>query len=147
MSLSDKIKDFNEIFNSLLIQISPHIGSSYHIQFEQIIKYNSLLPIEQFLVYALPRKDKILSRNEEYFTNISNKPSLEQFCDNMIKNKEQIIDKKVNNDNCKHSKAMNEIIRLKDIYINLDDTSKSNIWDIFQALLIIGEEYVKIKYS
>jgi len=147
MSLSDKIKDFNEIFSSLLIQISPHIGSSYHIQFEQVIKYNSLLPIEQFLVYALPRKDKILNRNEEYFTTISNKPSLEQFCDNMIKNKEAIIDKKVTNDSLKHSKAMDEIIRLKDIYVNLDETSKSNIWDIFQALLIIGEEYIKIKYS
>lgn len=147
MSLSEKIKDFNEIFSSLLIQISPHIGSSYHIQFDQIIKYNSLLPIEQFLVYALPRKDKILSRNEEYFTTITNVSSVEKFCENMVSSKEEIIDKKVNNDNSKHVKAMNEILRLQDIYINLDDTSKSNIWDIFQALLIIGEEYVKIKYS
>lgn len=147
MSLSDKIKDFNEIFSSLLIQISPHIGTSYHIQFEQVIKYNSILPIEQFLVYALPRKDKIINKNEEYFTKISNKASVEKFCENLVNTKEQ-IDKNTKNETFKYStKGLDEIMRLQDIYINLDDTSKSNIWDIFQALLIIGEEYVKIKYS
>jgi hypothetical protein len=33
---------------------------------------------------------------------------------------------------------MNEIFKLKNIYKNLDEESKSNVWDIFQALLILG---------
>lgn len=144
---AEKIKDFNEILDSLLIQVSSHVGSSYHVQFKQIIKYNSILPIEQFLVFALPRKDKILSRNEEYFTTISNKNSVENFCKTVVNNKEKIINNNDNIETSKYSKALDEIIRLQDIYTKLDNQSKSNIWDILQALLIIGEEYVKIKYS
>jgi hypothetical protein len=25
--------------------------------------------------------------------------------------------------------------------------SKENVWDIFQALLILGEDYIKLKYA
>lgn len=119
---SEKIKQFNEILSSFLIQVAPLVGTTYHHQFQDIVKYNSLLPIEQFLVHALPVRDKIINRDETYFTETSN-------------HKDQIG----NND-----LVLNEILRLKDIYIQLDETSKSNVWDIFQAMLILGEEYIKI---
>jgi hypothetical protein len=120
---TEKIKQFNEILSSFLIQISPLIGSDYHYKVEQIIKYNSLLPIEQFLTYALPLRDKILKRDETYFNDDNNCPS-------DIKNDHQ---------------TLSEILRLKDIYYKIDSTSKDNVWDIFQALLILGEEYIQIK--
>lgn len=116
----EKIKQFNEILDSFLIQISSLVGTSYHYHFQQIIKINSILPLEQFLVYALPMRDKILNRDETYFTNKDN-------------HKDKIGDSE---------DTLNEIIRLQGIYSQLDTTSKSNLWDILQALLILGEEYL-----
>ncbi len=122
---TEKIKQFNEILSSFLIQVSPLVGSTYNQQFETIVKYNSLLPIEQFLVHALPVREKILTRDESYFNDNTN--HLEKIGDN--------------------SYVLNEILRLQNIYGQLDETSRSNVWDIFQAMLILGEEYVSIKYA
>lgn len=120
---SEKIKQFNEILSSFLIQVSPLVGSTYHQQFQTIIKYNSILPIEQFLVHALPVRDKIMNRDESYFNDNSN--HLEKIGDNEY--------------------VLNEILRLQNIYSQIDDESRSNVWDIFQAMLILGEEYINIK--
>lgn len=120
---SEKIKQFNEILSSFLIQISPLVGSTYHQQFQTIVKYNSLLPIEQFLVHALPVRDKILTRDESYFNDNTN--HLEKIGDNEY--------------------VLNEILRLQNIYSQIDEESRSNVWDIFQAMLILGEEYINIK--
>ena len=120
---SEKIKQFNEILSSFLIQVSPLVGSNYHQQFQTIVKYNSLLPVEQFLVHALPVRDKILNRDETYFNNTTNH-----------------IDKIGNNEY-----VLNEILRLQNIYTQIDEISRSNVWDIFQAMLILGEEYINIK--
>ena len=118
------IKDFNEILSNFLIQLSPTIGSTYASQFNKIIKYNALLPIEQFCCHALPLREKILNKDESYFIKIEDH-------NNEIKN---------------DSDFLNEVLKLKDIYVNLDSESKSNIWDIFQALLLLSEEYVTQKY-
>ena len=121
----DKVKDFNEIVNSFLIQVSPIIGTTYHNYFENLIKYNAILPMEQFLVTCLPVREQILNREEKFF-------------DDDIKTK----------NNFGHDEyKINEIFRLKNIYKNLDDESKSNVWDIFQALLILGEEYLVLNQS
>lgn len=115
---------FNEILSSFLIQIVPIVGSTYHKNIQTIIKFNSALPIENFLYYAIEYRDKILNRDESYF------------CDNnlAINNVEKV-------------EKLDEIFRLQNIYINLDQVSKNNVWDIFQALLVLGEEYIKIKYG
>jgi len=123
---AEKIKSFNEILCSFLIQIAPLVGSTYHSRIQVIIKCNSSLPIEQFLVYALPHRDKILNRDETYF-----------------------IDKTISyveEGNNKKSK-LDEILRLQNIYFKLDEKSKSNVWDIFQAMLVLGEEYVNINQN
>lgn len=118
------IKSFNEILDSFLIQISPLVGTTYHHQFQLIIKVNSQLPIKQFLVYALPLRDKILNRDETYFINSEN-------------HKDQIKD---------NNNTLNEILKLQNVYSKLDELSRSNLWDIFQAMLILGEDYIKNKY-
>ncbi len=123
---AEKIKSFNEILCSFLIQIAPLVGSTYHSRIQVIIKCNSSLPIEQFLVHALPLRDKILNRDESYF-----------------------IDKTISyveEGNNKKSK-LDEILRLQNIYFKLDEKSKSNVWDIFQAMLVLGEEYVSINQN
>lgn len=125
MSSSEKIKQFNDILDSFLIQISPLVGTSYHFHFQQLVKVNSLLALEQFLVHALPMRDKILNRDESYFTNNDNYKG--QFGGN--------------------ASVLDEIIRLQGIYTKLDDKSKDNVWDIFQALLVLSEEYLVMNKS
>ena len=122
---TEKIKEFNNIVSSLINQLSDNIGIAYIKKFDDIIKYNSLLPIEQFLIHALPIRDKIINRDVSYFSNETN------FSD-ITNDDKDIID---------------EILNLKNIYYKLDENSKSNIWDFFQAMLILAEEYLKIKIN
>ena len=116
------VKDFNEVLCGFLIQLSPIIGSTYSSKVTNIIKYNAILPIEQFCCHALPVREKIINKDESYFINVDNP--------------KEVSDKN----------TINEILKLKDVYINLDNESKSNIWEIFQALLLLSEEYVRHKY-
>ena len=122
---TEKIKEFNNIVSSLINQLSDNIGIAYIKKFDDIIKYNSLLPIEQFLIHALPIRDKIINRDVSYFSNENN------FSD-ITNDDKDIID---------------EILNLKNIYYKLDENSKSSIWDFFQAMLILAEEYLKIKIN
>jgi hypothetical protein len=119
------VKNFNLILKSFLSQISPLVGYFYIRKFELIIKFNSTLPIEKFLVHALPLRDKIINRDESYFADNSNHED------------------KVGDDDF----IISEILRLQNIYLKLDQTSRSNLWDIFQAMLILGEDYIKLKVS
>jgi len=119
------IKNFNLILNSFLSQITPLVGNFYIKKFNLITKFNTTLPIENFIVHALPLRDKILNRDESYFADNSNHMD------------------KVGDDDF----IINEILRLQNIYFKLDQTSRSNLWDIFQAMLILGEDYVKLKVT
>ena len=121
---SNIVSQFNEIIGSFLIQVVPLVGSTYYNNMQTIIKCNSALPIENFLYYAIECRDKIMNRDESYFTN-----------------------KEVAINNIERVEKLDEIFRLQNIYFVLDDTSKDNVWDIFQALLILGEDYIKVKYS
>lgn len=150
-STSDIIKNFNSIFESLLAQLSPVIGSTLSYNYQIIIKYNAIIPIDQFLIYALPIRDKIINRDETYFLNTDTQTDT-VVSDENFKNTINLSDKVFNNnDNTqqidKYKNAIDEILRLKNIYQNLDEESKNNIWDIFNALLVLGEEYIRNKYS
>jgi hypothetical protein len=119
------VKNFNLILESFLSQITPLVGTFYITKFQLITKCNSTLPIEKFLVHALPLRDKILNRDESYFADNNNHKEV-------VGNDEFII---------------NEILRLQNIYYKLDETSRLNLWDIFQAMLILGEDYIRMRVS
>ena len=106
---------FNNILLILIKQLSPYIGTSYSVKFETVISTNVVLPIEQFLIHALPMREFIENKDSEYFYN-------NNFTDN--------------ND------ILCEILRLKDIYSIIDDESKDNIWEYLQAMLILGDDYI-----
>jgi len=118
--IKETILKFNQILDAFLVQLSPIVGSSYHIKFQQIIKYNSLLPIEQFLIYALPIKEQIINRDEKYFIETNNHKD------------------KLDNNN----EALNEILRLNGIWEKLDNKSKNNVWDTFTVMLYLGEQFI-----
>jgi hypothetical protein len=125
MSIGEKIRTFNDLVESFLKQVSPIIGTTYHHYFTKLIKFNAVMPIQNFIYYAIPMKDKILNRDETYFTNPDN---------HVDKVKES-----------KQDNALDEIIRLKGIWEKLSDESKDNVWDMTQAMLIIAMEYLELK--
>jgi hypothetical protein len=115
----EKVKMFNQILESMVIQLSPVIGTTYHNKLLLIYNTNAILPIQMFLQQALPVKDKILNRDETYFE------------------KDEAREKLVDVD----QEYMSDILKLQDIYSKLDKNSRNNVWDIFQALLILACEY------
>jgi hypothetical protein len=116
------IKEFNEILEYLLIQVTPIIGDKYHNRFKQIVKANITLPIEQFLVHILPKRDKVLNKDESLF---NSSLITETFDDNDL---------------------LSKILTLENNYKELQQSSKDNIWDFFQALLILGEDYIRLTH-
>lgn len=116
------IKEFNEILEYLLIQVTPLIGDKYHNRFKQIVKVNITLPIEQFLVHILPKRDKVLNKDESLF---DSNLLAETFDDNDL---------------------LSKILTLENNYKELQQSSKDNIWDFFQALLILGEDYIRLTH-
>jgi len=118
----DKVKSFNGLLESLLIQMSPFIGTTYHNKFMMIVKMNAILPIQEFLLQATPVRDKILNRDESYFeadTALSTLVAVE-------------------------TKYINNILKLQNIYTKLDKKSRDNVWQIFQCMLILAEEWAKL---
>ena len=115
---SQLIRDFNDILGNLLQQLAPKIGTTYHHYFTKFIKINAVTPINNFWYYAEDLEEKIMTKDETYFTNADN-------------HKE-----KVNSD-----KGLDEILRLKGIYEELDKEGRKNLWDITQGLFILAKQY------
>jgi len=127
MSKAEKIKTFNDLVESFLKQVSPIIGTSYHHYFTKLIKFNAVMPIQNFIYYAIPLQDKIMNRDESYFTNV----------DNHSEEAKKIVTKTID--------PLDEIIRLKGIFEKLSEESKDNVWDMTQAMLILATEYLELK--
>ena len=121
MSKTEKIRSFNEILETFLQQLSPIIGTTYHFYFSKLVKANAVMPIQQFLAEVLPFKEQIMNKDESYFLQIENK-----------------VEDKIDGD----KKVLTEILRLKDIYSSLDEQSRSEVWNYFQALVVLSEEYM-----
>ena len=112
--------EFNNILLILIKQLAPYIGTGYAVKFETVISTNVVLPIEQFLVHALPLREFIENKDSNYFYNNNFTDDNDILC---------------------------EILRLKDIYLIIDDESKDNIWEYLQAMLILGDSYIINKNS
>ncbi len=129
METAKIIKKFNHIIESLLNQVIPLIGTKYLFYFKKIIKINSLMPIQKFNNHVLKYKKKILAKNPNYFLN-----------DEIYKHE---LDDNIYKDDSDY--YLYEILHLKKIYISVDDDSKENLWNILHALIILCEDYGKIR--
>lgn len=123
---TDKIKLFNSILESFLLQTANIVGSTYHHYFVKLIKVNAPVPINYAINNLIVFKDQILSKNEDYFNNETN------YINNIT-------------DGEPTDNTLNEIMRLKDIYYKLGTDSKENVWSILQALLQLTIEYCELK--
>jgi len=128
---ADKIKTFNLILESFLAQTSPIVGTTYHFYFKKLVSANAPLPIKYASDHMIMFKDQIMSKDEAYFN--SSDDDLTGKFDQVTKLSKIPTDK-----------ILSEIMRLKDIYYNLDKDSQQNLWDILQALLQLTIEYNKM---
>lgn len=119
MSKIEKVKMFNQILESLIIQLSPIIGTTHHNKLKMVLKVNAILPIKEFLIQALPVQHKIVNCDESFFD------KADAHSDVLDENKAHL----------------HEIIRLQNIYKELDIESKKNAWQMFQAMLVLALEY------
>ena len=125
---SDKIKNFNLILESFLSQTSPIVGTTYHFYFKKLISSNAPLPIKYATEHMLLFKDQIMSKDEAYFNSND---------DNLNSKFNEVTELS----NLPTDKILSEIMRLKDIYYQLDKDSRENVWSILQALLQLTIEY------
>jgi hypothetical protein len=115
-----KIKEFNMVVMTFLKQIENVCDISYIDEFKRVIDTNSTLPIDKFVAYVIPVREKIINKDDSYFYD----------------------EYQVDTDN---ENILSHILKLKHVYSKLDDVSKNSIWDFFQAMLIISEEYLILK--
>ena len=78
--------------------------------------------MEYFILYSKDHKKDIIQENPEYFLNEDN-----------IKKELQGKDE-----------YLSEIMRLKEIYININDESRKNLWKYLKAMVILSDEFIKI---
>ena len=120
------IYQFNNITRDLLSDMREIVGLSYYIKFNLITKINNTLPIKKFKLNVLKFKKYILEKNPEYFLN-----------ENIIKNE-------LNNINDEDKEYyLNEYNYLRNIFLQIDDKSRDNLWDILIALTYLCENYHK----
>ena len=120
------IKKFNNISTELLTDMKKIIGGSYLTKYKMMIRMNSTYPIKRFKMNVLKFKDFIIDKNPEYFKN-------ENIILNVVENNEEYkLEKEY---------YMNEYYSLRQIYNNIDDSSKENLWDILKVLIFLCESY------
>lgn len=127
---SQIVKDFNTLLEALIQQIAPLTGNSYHLLFKNLIKMNALLPIQTFNEHAYKWKKQIDSCDESFFLNTDN-----------VKDAAT----KVGHDISNNKDILNQIFHLQGVWNSLDKTSKDNLWEMLQALQMLGEQYKTIK--
>ena len=126
------IKEFNLILETFLSQLSPLIGTTYHHYFKQLTKVNAILPIQQFSNNVYPHKTKIIEEDESYFTDTTSRRGDIDDMQEYFKTDEET--------------TLNEILRLKDIYYQLDQNSRKEVWSYFKALTVLSEDYIKLSH-
>ena len=82
------------------------------------------MAIKKYIEQCLIHKEKIMNKDEMYFSNKDTKDELSQNTD---------------------SKSLDEIIDLERVYFKLNDESKAAVWTFMQALLVVSEEYIASK--
>jgi hypothetical protein len=120
--MKDKIPivRFNNTLESLLLQLSKFTGKKYYTKFKRVRKINSSLPIKLWIENGLEYRQKIMNKDETYF-----------------------LEKSIN----KSNNSFQEIFEIKEIYKEIDDSSKKNLWLYLQALVILSEDYIKEKIN
>ena len=126
MSKKDIVVKFNNITRDLLNDMKNIIGKNYTYKFNLITTINPTLPISKFKLNVLKFKKYILEKNGNYFED-------ENIIISEINSNIELFDDK--------EYYLNEYYNLRNIYMNIDDESKENFWDILKVLIFLCEDY------
>jgi hypothetical protein len=119
MDKKEEIIDrFNEVLSSFLNELKPFIGDSYIKKFKLVTSLSKKQPLKSFIQYVMPLQQKIVDRDETYFTDY---------------------------DMSKDGNAISEFLHLNGLYNTLDGESKNNVWMYLSLLLAIAIEYLHNK--
>lgn len=128
-NLSQIVNKFNDFTEEMLNQMYQSTDDKdirvYGSMFSKLRKINSTKAIEQFVIYVLPYKDKIINEDESFFLNHDES--------DLIKDDSQ--------DN------IMKALKFKQLWSGLSNNSKKNLFKFFKVLVYYAEEYFKIKYS
>ena len=129
MKLSEIVNKFNDYIEEMLGQLSSCVDDEdvriYKGMFKKLRIVNSTKGIEQFIIYALPHKDKIVSQDESFFLNHDEASLI----------------------NDSREESIMQTLKFKELWGTLSDNSKENLFKFFQVLIYYAEEYFKIKYN
>jgi hypothetical protein len=140
-TVASKIKSFNSIVESILAQTSGIVGTSYYHYFTKLVKVNAVLPIQYATIHMLKYKKEIMEKDVAYFETKTNDIHTFTNQDDYKKVNELFSREFGGND----YDMLGQILRLKEIYYQLDNESKENIWAILQALVQLTIEYCELK--
>lgn len=124
------VKDFNALLEAVIQQVAPLTGNSYHLLFKNLIKMNALLPIQTFNQHAFKWKKQIDERDEAFFLNAENVKAAANDAGHDISDNEAVL---------------TQMFHLQGVWNNLDKNSKDNLWEMLQALMMLGEQYKSLK--
>ena len=117
-TVEEKINTFNEVLSSFLTELKPFIGDAFYMKFKVVSALSKKQPIKSFIEYVIPLQQKIIDRDETYFTDYKTS---------------------------KDDNAISEFLHLNGMYDTLDQNSKDNVWQYLSLLLAITIEYIQIK--
>ena len=129
MKISEIVNKFNDYIEEMLTQLSSCVDDEdiriYKGMFKKLRIVNSTKGIEQFIIYALPHKDKIVSQDESFFLNHDEASLI----------------------NDSREESIMQTLKFKELWGTLSSNSKDNLFKFFQVLIFYAEEYFKIKYN
>jgi hypothetical protein len=123
MSDIQNVKDFNTQLSDLLMQFISITNDidliAYKSLYDELLKMNFLIPIQNFKKFVIPFKDQIINEDAKYF--LENESYLQG-----VKKEESLL----------------KALKLKDLYKKLNDTGRKNLWDYLKILCYYADEYV-----
>ncbi len=120
MSKLDVLKEFKKSILQFIDELIEQFPQESDLKIIKIFIQNEVpveIAINNFITYAIPLKEEIKSRNDDFFLNNSN------------------IFNFLNNDKAFH---------MKNVWKTLDSDTKSVVWDWFDYLVNISEKYIKL---
>ena len=137
------IKTFNKQSLDLISQMVKIIGDSELVnlksKFSMIIRVNSTKPIKEFVTHIYKYKEKITNKNDSFF--ITNK-------DTIYNNKNiNLVNNVLENKNTDENIDFVKSLKLDQVWNDLSEKSKNNIWDYFNILIILAEKYIEYKVT
>tara|TARA_B100000780_G_scaffold150581_3_gene105195 strand:+ start:3392 stop:3805 length:414 start_codon:yes stop_codon:yes gene_type:complete len=95
---------------------------------------NPKLIIEKYIEFIYPFKAEILSEDDAYFTSKTNVDNIKDiYKSDNIKNQNYV--------------PIESALNLKDIWVDMNDETKSAIWKYFKVLILLSEKWFASKYN